>query len=231
VSNPSFSKALDHYHKKGVAHMDVSLDNLVLDSKNRVVLVDPGLSLRVPHSDPCNPDCVSDVSAGTSRRLIITQGQGGKLNYAAPEIVEKKQTVDAYAVDLWAAGVVLFIMLVGLAPFKWANSSDKRFAKISRGGLSELVAALDIPLSPEAIDLLQGFFYRDPRQRWNLAEIMQHPWVQGKQLRNGGYAAGRFSFPLQGPAKSLPANKHLRGMPQKIQPNTHLAVPHNSYYC
>jgi serine/threonine protein kinase len=211
--------------------MDISLDNLVLDAKDRVVLVDPGLSLRVPHSDPCNPDCVSDVSAGTSRRLMIAQGQGGKLNYAAPEVVEKVPAVDAYAVDLWAAGVVLFVMLVGLAPFKWAHSSDKRFAQISRGGLGDLIAALDIPLSPEAIDLLQGFFYRDPRQRWNLAEVMEHPWVQGKQFKNVGYADGHFSFPIQGGTKRLPMNKNFDGLSSKCQPNTRLAVPQNAYYC
>jgi serine/threonine protein kinase len=224
-------QALDHYHKKGVAHQDISLDNLVLDERDRLVLVDPGLSLRVPHSDPSNPDCVSDVSAGTSRRLMITQGQGGKLMYAAPEVVEKKPAVDAYAVDLWAAGVVLFVMLVGLAPFKWAHSSDKRFAQISRGGLGDLVAALDIPLSPEAIDLLQGFYYKDPRQRWNLAEVMGHPWVQGKQFKNVGLAEGRLSFPRVGGNKRLTVNMNFDGKSHSCQPNTRLVVPQNPYYC
>jgi serine/threonine protein kinase len=260
--------ALDHYHKKGVSHQDVSLENIVLDENDRVVLVDPGLSLRVPHcgayllgritghafceidtrpltklastftsfisADPCNPDCVSDVSAGTSRRLMIAQGQGGKIMYAAPEVMEKKAAVDAYAVDLWAAGVVGFVMLVGLAPFKWAHSTDKRFAQISRGGLSELLTALDIPLSPEAVDLLQGFFWKDPRQRWTLAEILDHPWVQGKRFKNVSFVRktvpeGRFAFARLGSKKRL--TKACDGILQKYPPSSRMVVPNGAYYC
>lgn len=226
-------QALDHYHKKGVCHRDVCLENIMLDEKDRVVLVDPGLSLRVPHSDPCNPDCVTDVSAGTSRRLMLYQAQGGKLMYAAPEIIEKKTAVDAYATDLWAAGVVGFVMLVGLAPFKWAHSSDKRFAQISRGGLSDLVTALDIPLSPEAIDLLQGFFWKDPRQRWNLAEVLNHPWVQGKRFKNVSFAPKlekRFSFTRLGSKSRLSKvcnNNDITCCPQPAQ----MVVPTTAYYC
>jgi serine/threonine protein kinase len=156
----------------------------LLDEKDKVVLIDPGMSLRVPYTDPCNYGCVTDVSAGTCRRLMKAQGQGGKLMYAAPEVIGKKEVVDAFAIDLWSAGVVLFVMLVGLAPFKWAHPSDKRYAKISKGGLKDLMDALDIVLSPEACDLLQGFFWADPRRRHTLAEVKEHPWVQGKQFVN-----------------------------------------------
>jgi len=174
--------ALFHLQKKGVCHRDISLENILLDEHDRIVLIDPGMSLRVPYSDPCNYGCVTDVSAGTNRRLMVAQGQGGNLIYAAPEIVEHDEFVDAFAIDLWSAGVVLFIMLVGMAPFKWAHPSDKRYYKISKGGLKEVMAVLDIPLSPEAIDLLQGFFWRNPRKRFTLAEVLEHPWVQGKPL-------------------------------------------------
>lgn len=178
------SQALFHLQKKGVCHRDISLENLLLDEADRAVLIDTGMSLRVPYTDPCNYGCVADVSAGTSRRLMKAQGQGGKLMYAAPEVVERKDVVDAFAIDMWSAGVVLFVLLVGLAPFKWAHPSDKRYAKISRGGLKDLIAALEIPLSREACDLLQGFFWSDPRRRLTLAEAIEHPWVQGKQFTN-----------------------------------------------
>jgi len=226
-------QALDHYHKKGVCHRDICLENIMLDEKDRVVLVDPGLSLRVPHSDPCNPDCVTDVSAGTSRRLMLYQGQGGKLMYAAPEIIDKKPAVDAYATDLWAAGVVGFVMLVGLAPFKWAHSSDKRFAQISRGGLDQLVTALDIPLSPEAIDLLQGFFWKDPRERWNLAEVLMHPWVQGKKFKNVSFAPQlekRFSLSRLG-SKSRLTKSCNNNDASRCPPPTQMVVPTTAYYC
>ena len=109
----TFFQALFHLQRKGVCHRDISLENLVLDENDRLVLIDLGLSLRVPYTDPDNYGCVTDVSAGTSRRLMIAQGQGGRLMYAAPEIMEGKEIVDAFAIDLWSGGIVLFVMLVG----------------------------------------------------------------------------------------------------------------------
>lgn len=173
--------AVDLLQKKGVCHRDICLENLLLDKDEKICLIDPGISLRVPYTDS-QTGGIGDVSTGTSRRLMIAQGQGGKLMYTAPEIIEKAASVDPFATDLWAVGVVLFVMLVGLAPFEWAHPSDKRFANISTGGLVKVVQALDISISPEACDLLQGFFWGDPNKRFSLAEIMHHPWVQGKEF-------------------------------------------------
>ena len=153
----------------------------MVDENDRLVLTDLGMALRVPYTDPSNMGCVTDVSEGAERRLIQAQGQGGKLMYLAPEIVASDD-FDGFAIDLWASGVVLFVLLVGLAPFKWAHASDKRYAKISRGNLRELMNGLKIPISEEACDLLQNMFWRDPRKRLTLAQVMQHPWVLNKKL-------------------------------------------------
>jgi len=176
-------QAINLLQKKGVCHRDISLDNILLDEDDNICLIDPGLSLRIPYSD-AETGGVGDVSAGTSRRLIIAQGQGGKLMYAAPEVIAKKTDVDGFAIDLWSVGVVLFVMVVGLAPFRWAHPSDKRYARISSGHLKSVIDGLKISLSPEVCDLLQGFFWADPQKRLTLAEIIQHPWVEGRELTN-----------------------------------------------
>eukprot|EP00540_Astrosyne_radiata_P014364 CAMPEP_0116836318 /NCGR_PEP_ID=MMETSP0418-20121206/8032_1 /TAXON_ID=1158023 /ORGANISM="Astrosyne radiata, Strain 13vi08-1A" /LENGTH=374 /DNA_ID=CAMNT_0004466079 /DNA_START=176 /DNA_END=1300 /DNA_ORIENTATION=- len=168
--------------RKGVCHRDISLENLMVDEEDQLKIIDLGMSLRVPYVDPCNPDGATDVSEGTERRLMVAQGQGGKLMYMAPEVVSRDDVFDGFAVDLWAAGVVLFVMLVGLAPFKWAHESDKRYAKISKGNLKELMGGLKIGLSDEACDLLQNMFWHDPRKRFTLAQVMQHPWVLNKKF-------------------------------------------------
>jgi serine/threonine protein kinase len=153
----------------------------MVDENDHLVLIDLGMALRVPYTDPCNMGCITDASEGAVRRLIHPQGQGGKLMYLAPEVVAS-DCFDGFAIDLWAAGVVLFVLLVGLAPFKWAHASDKRYAKISKGCLQELMHGLNIPLSDEACDLLQNMFWRDPHKRLTLAQVMQHPWVLNKKL-------------------------------------------------
>jgi serine/threonine protein kinase len=176
-------QAVNLLQKKGVCHRDICLENILLDDNDNLCLIDPGMSLRVPYKDS-ETGGVGDVSAGTSRRLMIAQGQGGKLMYAAPEIISNEANVDAFAIDLWSVGVVLFVMVVGLAPFRMAHLSDKRYANISLGGLKSVVDGLGISISPEVCDLLQGLFWADPRKRLTLAEIIQHPWVQGRELKS-----------------------------------------------
>lgn len=170
-----------HLQRKGVCHRDLSLENIMLDDKNNVMIIDLGMSLRVPYTDPSNIGCVTDVSEGTERRLMLAQGQGGKLMYMAPEVVAREEVFDGFAIDMWAVGVILFVLIVGMAPFKWAHESDRRYAKICRGGLKELLAGHNISLSREAIDLLQNMFWHDPRKRLTLAQVMQHPWVVGRK--------------------------------------------------
>eukprot|EP00536_Pseudo-nitzschia_multiseries_P010865 jgi/Psemu1/289337/fgenesh1_pg.348_\ len=176
-------QAVNLLQKKGVCHRDICLENILLDENDNVCLIDPGMSLRVPYTDS-ESGGVGDVSAGTSRRLMVAQGQGGKLMYAAPEIISKETDVDAFAIDLWSVGVVLFVMVVGLAPFRWAHPTDKRYARISSGHLKTVIEGLKISISPEVCDLLQGLFWAEPQKRLTLAEIIQHPWVQGKELAN-----------------------------------------------
>lgn len=174
-------QAVNLLQKKGVCHRDICLENILLNENDNVCLIDPGMSLRIPYTDSATGG-VADVSAGTSRRLMVAQGQGGKLMYAAPEIIAKETEIDPFATDLWSVGVVLFIMVVGLAPFKWAHHTDKRFASISTGGLKSVIKGLEISISTEVCDLLQGFFWADKQKRLTLADIMRHPWVQGREF-------------------------------------------------
>lgn len=180
-----FRQLLDgllHLQIKGVCHRDLSLENIMVDDKGNLVIIDMGMALRVPFTDPSNIGCVTDVSEGSERRLIVAQNPGGKLMYMAPEVTVKEGSFDGFAVDLWAAGVILFVLLVGMAPFKWAHESDKRYAKIAKGELKELLAGHHITLSSEACDLLQNMFWQDPHKRLTLAQVLHHPWVAGRAV-------------------------------------------------
>jgi len=170
--------ALLHFQKKGVVHRHLSLENILVESNNNLVIIDFGLALRVPYADTSNYGGVSDVSEGSSRLLIKAQGQSGTLTYLAPEIIERDEAFDGYSADLWSCGVLLFIFLVGLAPFKWPNPTDFCYAQINRGKLKQLMANnLSETVSDEACDLLQNMLWRDPRKRLTLAQVLQHPWV------------------------------------------------------
>ena len=175
-------KGLLYLQRKGIFHRDIALENLLISKSNKVRIIDLGMSLRVPYSDPCNEGCITDVSEGEARRLMKQQGKGGRLMYMAPELLDENEAFDGYSADLWASGIVLFVLCVGLAPFKFAEHSEKRYAKISSGGLGSLMKSLKISLSPEACDLLQNMLHEDPRDRLSLAEVMNHPWVMGEKM-------------------------------------------------
>mmetsp|Transcript_22992 Transcript_22992/g.51056 ORF Transcript_22992/g.51056 Transcript_22992/m.51056 type:complete len:514 (-) Transcript_22992:94-1635(-) len=170
---------LNHMQNKGVCHRDLSLENILIHD-NRCVIVDMGMSLRVPYADPCNQNHTTDASAGTIRRLIQAQGQGGRWTYMAPEVVARDEKFDGFAIDLWSAGVILFIMLVGRAPWAMAIESDAHFAILSNGGVSKTLQHWDVPISEEACDLLQGMMWRDPSKRLTLSQIANHPWVANR---------------------------------------------------
>ena len=181
---------------------------------DRLKIIDFGMSLRVPYVDLTNPGSdnnTTDVSDGTDRLLIKSQGQGGKLMYMAPEVVAREEAFDGFAVDLWAAGVILFVMLVGLAPFKWAHPSDRRYAKIAKGNLKDLLQGLDIVLSEEAVDLLQQMFYADPRKRPSLSQIMLHPWVQGHRFSSTPSSSSKAGTSEKGSRSNSP-NNHNGGV-------------------
>eukprot|EP01082_Thalassiosira_pseudonana_P001811 g1367.t1 g1367 contig10:1937414-1939577(-) len=171
--------ALIHLQKKGVCHRDLCMDNMMVDERDNIRIIDLGLCLRVPYADPNNRNLVTDVSANTMRRLMKAQGQGGKWEYMSPEVAMRHDVFDGFAIDLWAVGIVLFEFLVGKKPFAMPDVVDQNFQTISiNGDLKELLRLKQIPVDNEAIDLLQNMLWCDPSKRLTLAEVVNHPWVQ-----------------------------------------------------
>lgn len=167
---------LHHLQSRGVCHRDLSLENILVDEENCLV-IDMGMCLRVPYSDPLNAGAVTDVTMGTMRRLMRPQGVCGKHNYMSPEIFANTDNFDGFAIDLWATGVILYIMLTGFPPYDQANIADQRFDLIVSGRLVEQLNNWDIVLSEEAGNLMQSMLQLDPRDRLTLAQVMVHPWV------------------------------------------------------
>eukprot|EP00541_Cyclophora_tenuis_P011135 CAMPEP_0116554528 /NCGR_PEP_ID=MMETSP0397-20121206/7643_1 /TAXON_ID=216820 /ORGANISM="Cyclophora tenuis, Strain ECT3854" /LENGTH=391 /DNA_ID=CAMNT_0004079701 /DNA_START=123 /DNA_END=1295 /DNA_ORIENTATION=+ len=166
---------LHHLQACGVCHRDLSLENVLVNDEN-CLIIDMGMCLRVPYTDPQNPRGRLDVSQGTMRRLMKPQGVCGKHNYMSPEVYADTDNFDGFAIDLWAAGVILYIMLTGFPPYDQASMTDQRFELIVNGRLMEQLHNWDIFLSDDAGDLMQKMLQLKPRDRLTLAEIMSHPW-------------------------------------------------------
>jgi len=155
--------ALHHIHKHNIAHLDFSLENLLVDSQYNIRLCDFGVARHIAPDDGL-------ISFGSKKP--------GKLRYLAPEVLVD-QPADPFAIDMFALGVTLFSMLTGVAPFEYALEQDRRFHMIAKGQLKQLLKAVgkDHLVSSEAADLLQGLL--NPHQhRLTLNQLLNHPWLK-----------------------------------------------------
>jgi len=169
-------KGLQHLQSIGVCHRDLSLENVLVDTDN-CLIIDMGMCLYVPYNDPVRQGSVTDATRGTGRRLMRPQGTCGKHNYMSPEIFSNTAAFDGFAIDLWAAGVILYIMLTGFPPYDNASQADQKFDIIVQGNLVRQLEDWGIKLSRDAGDLLQSMLQLNPSDRLTLAEVMSHPWI------------------------------------------------------
>ena len=96
--------ALLYCHQKCVAHRDIKLENVLLDGKGNVKLIDFGFSTCIPNDKKIKIFC-------------------GTPSYMAPEIVGRKEFCGPPA-DIWASGVLLFAFFCGCFPFRGQNDKD-----------------------------------------------------------------------------------------------------------
>uniref|UniRef100_A0A8C7LFT6 calcium/calmodulin-dependent protein kinase n=1 Tax=Oncorhynchus kisutch TaxID=8019 RepID=A0A8C7LFT6_ONCKI len=151
-------EAVLHCHQSGVVHRDLKPENLLLASKCKnaaVKLADFGLAIEVQ---------------GDQQAWF---GFAGTPGYLSPEVLRK----EAYGkpVDIWACGVILYILLVGYPPF-WDEDQHKLYQQIKAG-------AYDFPspewdsVTPEAKNLINQMLTINPAKRITAQESLKHPWV------------------------------------------------------
>ena len=108
----------------------------------------------------------------------------------SPEIYESKEPFDGFAVDMWAAGVILFLMLTGFPPWERACQTDERFHYMTAGYLVQMLSEWEIGLSSDAMDLLQRMLFLDPKDRLSLDQVRAHPWmVNGRRAHPLGLSS------------------------------------------
>ena len=112
--------------------------------------------------------------------MLLPQGNCGKENYVAPEIMANKNPFDAMVVDNWALGVLLFMLFTGRPPFIRACTSDQYYRSVQKHSLKDIMMSWDMAanVSPEAIDLLERMLKSsNPRNRLTCEDILSHRWM------------------------------------------------------
>eukprot|EP00934_Nitzschia_sp_Nitz4_P004357 Nitzschia sp. Nitz4//scaffold20_size174350//76832//77497//NITZ4_002101-RA/size174350-processed-gene-0.271-mRNA-1//1//CDS//3329541806//4347//frame0 len=167
---------VQYIHSRGICHRDLSPENVMIDQDNSLI-IDMGMAIRIPYSDPAKPNQVTDIRHGDRRRrLVAPQGACGKLPYMSPEIYRSRKPFDGEAVDVWTAGTILFCMVTGNRSYQRPHDTDPQYYWMTHG-LRRLVEDWGVNLSEECLHLLENMLQVDARLRLTLEEVWAHPWM------------------------------------------------------
>jgi serine/threonine-protein kinase SRK2 len=167
-----FLSAVNYCHQHRVVHRDLKLDNTLLDDSSPPVIKICDFGFAKTWSEEAN---------------MYTQI--GTPVYMSPELMNqatKEKGYDGRSVDVWAAGILLLVMLLGSFPFDhtehpdpntseahlevWLQQVSKRWSDVPH--MAEAVKKL----SPEIKDLLNRIFVIDAGKRVTIQQIKRHPW-------------------------------------------------------
>ena len=96
-------------------------------------------------------------------------GIAGTPDFISPEVLKKIPY--GKAVDVWACGVILYILLVGYVPF-WAKDQNKLFSQIKKGAYKFPSPEWDTVTS-EAKNLINTMLTVDPLKRIGINQALK----------------------------------------------------------
>eukprot|EP01017_Pseudomicrothorax_dubius_P024943 TRINITY_DN2657_c0_g1_i5.p1 TRINITY_DN2657_c0_g1~~TRINITY_DN2657_c0_g1_i5.p1 ORF type:complete len:420 (-),score=74.47 TRINITY_DN2657_c0_g1_i5:597-1856(-) len=152
--------ALNYMHTKGIMHRDIKPENLILSSSENDVdikIADFGLATYVDLEEQLFKRC-------------------GTPGYVAPEVLADQ--LYQQKVDVYSAGVILYILLTGCSPF-YGESYNTILIKNKKGEVSFDFEGFDHKPTPHAISLLKAMLEKDPNKRITAEAALQHEWLGG----------------------------------------------------
>ncbi|KAJ0411443.1 hypothetical protein ATCC90586_007103 [Pythium insidiosum] len=164
------TSTLSYLHANHVVHGDIKPENILLSADSSMRLIDFGQSFR-------------EHDASERRRCV---GSGvSTVAYAAPELLGQSGGAAGSAIDMWALGVVIFILLCGYHPFDPTNdASDNELRQRIIAGQMDKESTEWQALSPDARDLIKRLLVIEPAGRLTAEQVLKHPWLQEMQQQS-----------------------------------------------
>lgn len=163
-------EALEYCHNQGYAHRDLKPENILLDKNFNLLLADFGFATILSGKD----------GSGKLKSILGTE------SYMAPEIHSKAPYIGT-SVDLFAAGIILFIFITGHPAFNQAKATDSYYQLICMNNHQKFWTyhSRKKPnginfFSEEFMNLMNALLAFDPTQRPSIAEIKSHKWYNGE---------------------------------------------------
>ncbi|KAJ0029579.1 hypothetical protein NQD34_004576 [Periophthalmus magnuspinnatus] len=148
-----------YLHTLGITHRDLKPENLLYyhpGADSKIIITDFGLA----NSRKKGDECLMKTTCGTPE-------------YIAPEILVRKPYTNA--VDMWALGVISYILLSGTMPFEDDNRM-RLYRQILKGKYS-FTGEPWPSVSNLAKDFVERILTVDPAQRLTAGQALKHPWI------------------------------------------------------
>uniref|UniRef100_A0AAY5E939 Serine/threonine-protein kinase DCLK2 n=1 Tax=Electrophorus electricus TaxID=8005 RepID=A0AAY5E939_ELEEL len=161
--------ALKYLHRMSIVHRDIKPENLLV----------------------CEyPDGTKSLKLGDFGLATVVEGPlytvCGTPTYVAPEIIA--ETGYGLKVDIWAAGVITYILLCGFPPFRSErNQQEELFEQILLGRL-EFPSPYWDNISASAKDLIGKMLQVNVSTRYTAEEVLSHPWVLAEHVHDSTVA-------------------------------------------
>lgn len=151
-------EGVKHMHEKNIIHLDIKPENIMCQTRvsTNVKLIDFGLATKL------DPNEVVKISTGTAE-------------FAAPEIVEREPV--GFYTDMWAIGVLSYVLLSGLSPFAGDNDVDTlKNVKACDWDFDEETFRY---VSEEGKDFIRRLLVKNKEKRMTAHECLVHSWLTG----------------------------------------------------
>ena len=148
--------ALEYIHSLNIIHRDVKAENFLFSSDGSIKLIDFGLATRLKHDNE-------------SLKEIV-----GSAHYIAPEMLDRKYSKP---VDIWSAGVLVFLMIHGRYPFD-GETDGQILSRVKVGAI--VWECPEFKPSPPVTMFIQKLLQRDPARRISAVDALQDPFLSNQ---------------------------------------------------
>ncbi len=158
---------LQHAHSKGMVHRDIKPQNVMVNKKGLVKVLDFGLARLATDAD-LPPDPASDATRPQNVAVTGTNMVLGTPDYLSPEQAKSTRDVD-HRSDIYSLGCLFYFALAGRPPFAHAKSAfDKVIAHTTEQ--PEPVTKLRDDVPDEIASILLRMLAKDPAERFATAQ-------------------------------------------------------------
>ncbi|XP_077277615.1 death-associated protein kinase 1 isoform X4 [Temnothorax americanus] len=188
--------ALNHLHSHQVAHLDIKPENILLSSPPpmpSIKLIDLGLSHR--------------LVPGSEHRALF-----GTPEFVAPEIVNYEPL--SLGTDLWAVGVLTYILLSGTSPFL-GEDKQETYANVAACQY-QFDNEYFSNVSEIAKDFIRSLLIKDPKERGNAESCLKHPWILTESEAPQGLGGAMISAVKRGCVEAV-SQLLLQGAPLNMK--------------